>query len=128
MRASVGRPIYSSVIDTVGVITRETEPPTAAAVTLNVGVTMSEIFSVWARTIDIDRLGVMDKDIEAGLILIASIDSEGDIVRARVVGRILKPDMAKLGEILREMDALRPPNTKEIVGVILRLRDAGVVT
>ena len=125
MRVSVARPIYSSVIDTVGVITRETEAPAAATVTLNVGLTISETLSVCALTIEIDSVGVMDREIEAKLILIASIDSEGEIVKARVVGSILTPDMERLGDILREMAALRPPMSNEIVGVILRLKDAG---
>jgi hypothetical protein len=109
-------------------INRETEAPAAATVTLRVGVAMSEILSVCTLAIETDSVGVMDRDILAGAILRTSTANEGVILRDTVAGAILRAEMEIVGEILRETDPLRPPTNKEIVGIILRLRDAGVET
>jgi hypothetical protein len=126
VRASVGRAVYSSVIDTVGVIVREIEAPAAATVAENVGVIERETVAGVIRIASTFKVGAMSRVIDAGVIRSASTVRVGDAIRAREVGRTLIALTERVGVTESDSAAPNPPMVKEAVGEMVRETDPKV--
>ncbi len=74
--------------------------------------------------IETDRVGVIDKEIDAGVVRIASTVRIGETIRLAVETANLTALTERLGEIVRVVAPASPPRRKEPVGVMVRLREA----
>lgn len=72
-----------------------------------------------------ESVGVILSVIDAGVVRRAFIDSVGVAVRLSVGSAILTALREIVGVMERLIEADRPPNRSEIVGVTVRLMDTG---